>query len=331
MHFSGYTEFDGARLLRSIPKIRENHLAIACGGTGGHVYPALALAEFFRENKIAITLLIAGHNSSRFIPEIKKRDLDYLKLKAIKSPADLKSCLSLPFSVLDCFIHNRRILKSHKINQLISMGGGPALSICLSLFNCPLYLHEANAVLGRSNRLLLALARKCFLSMPLRKKYIFARKFEVLGYPLRKEFFHQAKYSVKNNKKVLLVFGGSLGSKFINELVQKCLKEIIELDFYIIHLCGQQEFQQIKNESYEQRLYSENMAELYASCHAIISRAGAGSIFEILHCQKSCLFIPLKNSMDNHQEENLKSLGIPYYTEDELNPHILKQWLKSLL
>ena len=164
-----YPSFDCTRFLKAIEKNNKDYqscIGIACGGTGGHVYPAIALAEALARHQIKVLLLIAGHNSARFINEIKQRNLDYLELRAIKNPISFIEKLSLPLELLSIIQSNRKQLKTYQLSSVISMGGGPAHSVCLSLFNCPLYLHEANAVLGRSNRLLLPFAEKCFLAMP---------------------------------------------------------------------------------------------------------------------------------------------------------------------
>lgn len=290
----------------------DQKIALVAGGTGGHINAALALGE-----DCAHPVYISG-----------TRDLDYKLFKDVNGPSfNLnakpfvgKSKIQLPLNLffnLLVFLKSLYLLKTQKIKIFLGCGGyicGP-VGMAAKVLGIPVYVLEQNSVMGMTNKLLCKFAAKIFLNF---EKTIgfneaYREKSLVTGNPIRFNFVKKEK-SEDCQKKNLLIFGGSLGAKEINESVFKLLnsKEITS-KFKIQHQLGQsyQEYRdRIKTyseEQYQAHEYIYDMADFYQQADLIICRGGASTISELEVVSKPSIIIPYPHK-DRHQYHNAVNL-----------------------
>ena len=239
---------------------------------------------------------------------------------------------------------------------IFSKGGYGSLPCAIAgwMLITPIFLHESDTVPGFANKFASRLAAEIFVSFPIKKvPYFPAHKMILVGNPIRKEIMEgsaeEAKilFRLSGAKPVILILGGSQGASRINNVVLNILPELLS-NFEIIHQTGKKNFQEVKTESKVvinkelEKYYHPcpflkevDIKHAYRACDLIVSRAGAGSIFEIAACGKPSILIPLKESAQNHQvknayafAENETSLVLE---ETNLTPHFFFGKIKNLL
>ena len=305
-------------------KLKDNITTLIAGGTGGHIYPALAiLFEIKKTNKV---IFITDRRGYRYILNNKK--LLYqsnFKTLVIDAISPFKKGIINRFKFLyffsSSFIKLIYFYFKYKPKTQIGFGGYTTVLPCLIgklFFKIEYFIHEQNAIMGRANRILEPFASKIFIPfdkiMPL--KYFNKRIFS--GTPVRKEI-NSLKIKKKNNNKLnILIFGGSLGSKFfsislVNSFIN--LNPKVKQNLYIFHQVINSEINKVKNLYKVNNIMSEvksffsNIEEYYKNTDLIICRAGGSTIAEILHLKIPCIIIPLKNSLDDHQKINSKIIN----------------------
>ncbi|MDO8530469.1 MAG: UDP-N-acetylglucosamine--N-acetylmuramyl-(pentapeptide) pyrophosphoryl-undecaprenol N-acetylglucosamine transferase [bacterium] len=297
------------------------------GGTGGHLMPIIAVARELRR------LAMGANLDLYYIGPKEKFDLVLLEQETIKvktivtgkirryfsfqNVADI--LFKIPFSFLQSFF----LLLSIRPQLVFSKSGSGALPVtwCARVLGIPVFIHESDAVPGLSNRVAYKWAKKVFISFP-KTEYFDLDKVLLVGNPVKKELAEGNNQSAKEvlaltfEKPVLLFMGGSQGADAINEFVLAILSDLVK-EYEIIHVCGRKNYQKTQIEAdvilesglkpYYHLHASLNEVELkhaYFSASFIISRAGAGSIFEIALCGKPSILIPLPSSASDHQSKN---------------------------
>lgn len=279
------------------------------GGTGGHIYPAISIAQKMREKGIDVLFIGTEHRMERdLIPKENFRfiGLDVLPLK-LSTP--LKGCQSL-IKMISAVFKAVSILKKEKPSEIIGFGNYitiPVLTAALIL-RIPYYLQEQNCTMGVANRYFYRKAVKVFIAFEntldsVKEKY--KGKFVIAGNPLREEFYRKdseeerIRLGIKKDEKVLLVMGGSLGAKSINDaLVKKwdCIAE--EKNLRLFWATGKDNYEKIaeklknKNDNDIIKPYFNNAAELMAASDLVICRAGASTISELIQLEKPSILIP---------------------------------------
>ena len=293
---------------------------IAAGGTGGHIYPGIAVAKEILKRDAASKILFVGTArglENKIVPEngFKLSLINSAGLKNVGLIGKLKGLLILPQSFLDA----RAIIKSFKPDVVVGAGGyvsGPVL-LMASLMRIPTLVMDSNALPGFTNRRLAPFITKAALTFEDALPY-FGEKGIVTGNPVRKEFFEiTAKQRSEKDVKInLLIFGGSQGARTINNAMVEALKHLSHDRLNITHQTGEGDFETIK-ESYnragwgdvaEVKPYISNMVDEFAKCDLIICRAGATSCAEIAAAGKAALLIPLPTAADDHQRKNAEAL-----------------------
>lgn len=293
---------------------KELKVVFSGGGTGGHYYPALSVLKYLNKyyNKLEIIYFTTkGRIEEKKLPtDFPKAKLISLNTKGLERPLYNVKNINRAFEVLSDTRKVEKIIKEFKPVFGFLTGGYVTVPVGLALKkqNIPFYLHEQNSTLGISNKVLSRWAKKVFVSYEetkLNDKFIFT------GNPVRtpeKEIprTYLRNFGIKDlNKRCILVFGGSLGSNEIDELMYK-VYEKEKINNYIHITKNQEKFKQFPNVfTFE---YIENLYELMAVSDGVVSRAGATTLAEIQFYDLSGILIPWKGSAENHQLKNALSL-----------------------
>ena len=295
---------------------------IVAGGTGGHVYPALAVAHFFRKKQIEIVWM--GNKNSLEEKIITKEEYSFISIKSkgFRGKNLLSKAHSVFLLVLSLFTSLREI-RNIKPNFIFTTGGFISLAPGLAcyLLSIPIFIHEQNSIPGTANKILAKISEKTFEGFV--SSFKKNHDVEFVGNPIRKEildFNFKNKSNLNQEEKLnLLILGGSQGSSQLNEIVISSLELIGNKENWrIFHQTGSETIEKVKN-TYKElgfdssvKQFIENMADAYNEADIIISRAGAMTITEIARAGRASILFPLPWSIDNHQMMNalfLKELG----------------------
>lgn len=314
------------------------------GGSAGHVTPNLALVPSLREKGYEIEYIGTKNGIEREI--IKRENIKYhvISTGKLRRYFDVKNFTD-PFRVIKGIFQSIFIMKKEKPDIVFSKGGFVSVPVVIAAHFCKVKViaHECDITPGLANKLALPYCTKVCVTFPECIKNIKGNKAVLTGNPIRRELFEGSRIlgrkicGFNNGKPVLLIVGGSLGSKFINEIVRKNVKELL-LTYNIIHICGKGNLDYKLKElnGYKQFEYvSENLAHFMNSADIVISRAGANFIFELLALKKPNLLIPLsKKSSRGDQILNAASFEKNGYSlviqEEELTSEKLMGKLKEL-
>jgi UDP-N-acetylglucosamine--N-acetylmuramyl-(pentapeptide) pyrophosphoryl-undecaprenol N-acetylglucosamine transferase len=321
-------------------------IVIMAGGTGGHVFPALAVAQLLIEKGWQVSWLGTQKGlESRVIPECGIA-IDYLSVAGIRGKSVL-SKITAVFGLCKACFQAAIFLRQRKPNVVLGMGGfvaGPG-GLMAKLLGIPLVIHEQNRVVGTTNRLLAHIANQVLEAFPLSFKK--STKAICTGNPLRKAFLEQLDEEKSLGQGIkILVIGGSQGAQFINEKIISILPQLTQ-KYQVIHVCGlahYQKYQAIINQlktinlgNYHlyDLLNEEQMFAAYALADLVLARSGAGAIFELAHLAKPSILIPLPDAAGDHQKINAydyiqNGAGI-VLEQPNLTEHILLQRISALL
>jgi UDP-N-acetylglucosamine--N-acetylmuramyl-(pentapeptide) pyrophosphoryl-undecaprenol N-acetylglucosamine transferase len=322
----------------------KERIIISGGGTAGHIYPALAVGHKLKERDPALSLTFVGSTRSleKRIMEHDKADFIPLKIEGIKGKGlrKIKSLLILPFS----FVKSLFILLRLRPQLVIGVGGyssGPIVLLA-SWMRIPTLILEQNIQPGLTNKLLVRWVHKAVVSFPDSLPH-FKEKGVFIGNPVREEFYALPPKK-RNNQLTLLIFGGSLGSHFLNAGMVHALPLLKkEKDRLIIfHQTGEKDLSWVKNSYHQEGFrkvevnsYFHDMADYFQRSDLVISRAGASTIAELIASQKASLLIPFSHAADNHQALNAAELkkvkGAEVITEKEFNPGIFSDKILHFL
>ncbi|MGI5923299.1 MAG: UDP-N-acetylglucosamine--N-acetylmuramyl-(pentapeptide) pyrophosphoryl-undecaprenol N-acetylglucosamine transferase [Lentisphaeria bacterium] len=333
------------------------HLAIACGGTGGHFYPTLAVARKFSEMGHGVTLLVAGKHAGEQAAIATKYGFASREVPAVRLEAGLAAKLSFPFQFLGCVRAARRILGEVRPDILLGMGSFAAVPSCLALpRRTPLVLHEGNALMGKANRFFMRKARAVCLSLPLADgRQLRGARAVTVGMPLREALVELAmgktavpadylqQLGLRSGRQTVLVFGGSQGARFINDLIRQSLALLPDVAERIqfIHLTGSDDNAGLIDAyaaagiAASIRRSESAIENCYAMADLVICRAGASSICELALFGKPAILIPLPTAADDHQTVNAQSMAAAgaarLLAQRDASPTLLSDWLRKWL
>ncbi len=293
------------------------NVIIAAGGTGGHIYPGIAVAkEIVRRNAESKILFVGTTRGleAKIVPAngFELSLINSAGLKNVGFFGKLKGLFILPKS----FLEARRIIKSFQPNIVIGAGGyvsGPVL-LMASLMRVPTLVMESNALPGFTNRRLALFVTKAALTFEESLPY-FGEKGIVTGNPVRREFFGIAP-KPRSEKTNLLIFGGSQGARAINNAMADALMLLPHERLHITHQTGESDFENIRErynragyDDADVRPYISDMVSEFAKSDLIICRAGAASCAEIAAAGKAAIMIPLPTAADDHQRKNAEAFA----------------------
>ena len=287
------------------------------GGTAGHVTPNLALVPSLQEEGFEIKYIGSKDGIEKEI--ITSNNIPYYGISSgkLRRYFDIKNFTD-PFKVIKGIHEARKILSKEKPDVIFSKGGFVTVPVVIaaSMKKIPVIAHESDITPGLANKLASPFCDKLCVTFRESLQFIKNNKGVLTGSPIRKEILSGSKAKgkeicgFKNDKDIILIMGGSLGSKVINDNIRKNIDNILK-DNNIIHICGKGNIDESlkKLDGYKQFEYvSDELKHLMQSADYIISRAGANSIFEFLALKKPTLLIPLsKNASRGDQILNANS------------------------
>jgi UDP-N-acetylglucosamine--N-acetylmuramyl-(pentapeptide) pyrophosphoryl-undecaprenol N-acetylglucosamine transferase len=294
----------------------------AGGGTGGHLFPAVAVAEQIREMKPDSEILFIGTKDrieGRVVPKLGFK-FKSIWIKGFSRKINFENLL-FPLKLFVSLIQSLFINISFKPKVAIGSGGyvaGPAIWAA-SVMGAKIILIEQNSYPGVTTRLLERYASEVHLSFQESKKYLRREKIHhITGNPVRKNLGRMEKiealrkFGLSGEKKTLLVLGGSLGAKTINEAMSESKKILEENNVQVIWQTGKNYFANYKMMNSDKvRIYDfiEDMNSAYSACDLLLARAGATTIAELLNLGIPAILVPSPNVAENHQYYNAKSLS----------------------
>ncbi len=291
----------------------------AAGVTGGHIYPALAVAQEMG-GMVPLDAVFVGVGKGAEPRIYADFPYEYVKVRAVGSDAGR---ILYFYRNSMAFFKVRTLLKKTKADFVFTTGGyiGGIVGYAAHLLKIPLFLHESNTEVGISNRRLSRYAAMSFCAFEPTKSVL--NNAVVVGTPVRNGFSlpqnedFKEKFSVGKKKKTVLVFGGSEGSNTLDGVLKKIASSFNDIVFFHI---GREKVNSSNVIHFD---YYENMPYLMRNVDALISRAGASTIAEIVESATPAILIPWKGALNNHQEENARYLGEKVgafvVDEDEMN------------
>ncbi|MDQ8185456.1 UDP-N-acetylglucosamine--N-acetylmuramyl-(pentapeptide) pyrophosphoryl-undecaprenol N-acetylglucosamine transferase [Pelagicoccus sp. SDUM812002] len=317
---------------------------IACGGTGGHMSPGIALAEELTSRNWNCTLLISNKQvDSRLVK--KYRDFDYETVDgrpfSIRPNRLVLFLISLVRGTIKC----TRMIHAKKPDVVIGFGGFLSMPAMLAGFlaGLPTVIHEANRVAGRVTRIVSWFARRIYLPKGVSVRTKRSSRIRYVGMPVRNEIVSQSKSAAKRKLgldprlNLLVIMGGSQGAESLNKWVKASLPILAQKEVQVFCLTGggteadsSMTFKSPKGTVVRSlfRRFSDDMATVLSAADLVVSRSGAGSIAEMMRCRAPGILIPFPFSADDHQVENAKnfeSLGCGIHMSQDYIGDLLKE------
>jgi len=292
------------------------------GGTGGHIYPAIAIANELKLQFPDAEFLFVGAQDKMEMQKVPQAgyEIKGLWIAGLQRKLTLQN-LMFPLKLATSLLESRRIIRQFKPNVVIGTGGfasGPLLQAAGGA-GIPTVIQEQNSFPGITNKLLSKKANAICVAYENLERFFPKGKIVLTGNPVRQDLIDiDSKrdeaitfYGLDPNKKTLLILGGSLGARKINQLIEKELQNILSLDVQIIWQCGKLYFEDYKKHNQQSvRVvdFIERMDFVYAATDVIISRAGASSVSELCIVGKPVIFIPSPNVAEDHQTKNAQAI-----------------------
>jgi UDP-N-acetylglucosamine--N-acetylmuramyl-(pentapeptide) pyrophosphoryl-undecaprenol N-acetylglucosamine transferase len=301
-------------------------IIISGGGTGGHIFPAIAIARAVEEMKPGTEILFVGaigRMEMEKVPAAGYR-IEGLQISGISRTNMIKN-ISLPSKVLKSVKRAKEIISEFKPDTVVGVGGyasGPTLWAAIRK-HIPTLIQEQNSYPGITNKILGKRVNKICVAYPGMEKYFPAGKLIMAGNPVRQDISSlEAKhddaikyFNLKAGGPVLLVIGGSLGAKTINESIKTALQLFMENDIQVIWQTGKSFYNEANElaKQYSNIKVSDFISKMdyaYAASDIVVSRAGAISIAELCIAGKTCILVPSPNVAEDHQTKNANSLAL---------------------
>jgi len=292
------------------------------GGTGGHIYPAIAIANELKTQFPDAEFLFVGAQDKMEMQKVPQAgyEIKGLWIAGLQRKLTLQN-LMFPLKLATSLLESRRIIKQFKPNVVIGTGGfasGPLLQAAGGA-GIPTVIQEQNSFPGITNKLLSKKANAICVAYGNLERFFPKEKMVLTGNPVRQDLIDIeskrdeaiAFYGLDPNKKTLLVLGGSLGARRVNQLIEKELQNMLSQDVQIIWQCGKLYFEEYKKHNQQHvRVvdFIERMDFVYAAADVIVSRAGASSVSELCIVGKPVIFIPSPNVAEDHQTKNAQAI-----------------------
>ena len=307
------------------------------GGTGGHIYPAVAIANELKSRFPDAEILFVGASDKMEMQKVPQSgyQIEGLWIAGLQRKLTLQNAM-FPFKLMSSLWKSRSIIMEFKPDVVIGTGGfasGPLLQMA-NVLNIPTLIQEQNSYPGITNKILSKRARKICVAYENLGRFFSKSKMILTGNPVRQDLIDiESKreeaiqyFNLDPNKKTLLVLGGSLGARRVNQLIEKELKNFQSQDIQVIWQCGKfyfEEYNKYNGNNVQVLAFIDRMDLVYAAADIVISRAGASSVSELCIVGKPVIFIPSPNVAEDHQTKNAKSIvdrkGALMIKESELN------------
>lgn len=299
---------------------------ISGGGTGGHIYPAIAIANAWKESYPDSEILFVGAEGKMEMQKVPEAGFTIvgLKVAGLQRSLSLKN-LSFPFKLMNSLKLSRKLIKNFDPHAVVGVGGyasGPLLYIAQRR-KIPTLIQEQNSYAGLTNKLLAKRADAICVAYPDMEEFFPKAKIKYTGNPVRKDILSMegkveqafSHFGLQRARPVILVLGGSLGAKTMNEALLQHMEEMEALGYQVLWQTGRYYYEDIKKRLGQTTLrhihaleFIKNMDFAYAAADLVVSRAGALSVSELSLAGKAVVFIPSPNVVDDHQTKNAMAL-----------------------
>lgn len=272
-------------------------IVITGGGTGGHIYPNIALLSELEKHFEKVIYI--GENNSMEEKVAKENGLKFFGITATKLVRKLTfSNFLIPFKLIKSVNEAKKILKNVNPNIIFSKGGYVSLPTVIAgkKLHIPIVIHESDLSMGLANRISLRYANLLLSSFPVHQTNKIKSKF--VGSPIRDEILNARSVNLfSNNKPIVLICGGSLGASSLNSQVRKELPQLLKI-YNIVHLCGKGKTKlELENPSYWQIEFTNEIGKYIASSDYVITRGGSNTLFEIIALNKPMIIAPLSKAV----------------------------------
>lgn len=300
-------------------------LLVSGGGTGGHIYPALALIEEVKKKDSTAEVLYVGTKKgleSRIVPDAGI-DFKTIEIQGFKRSLSLENFKTV-YLFLKSIHDSKKIIKEFKPDVVVGTGGYVCGSVvyAASRMNIPTVIHEQNSVAGVTNKFLSHFTDKVAISFDAVRDAFPAKKIVFTGNPRAQQVAHMknknrlSEYGLSDAKKTVLIFGGSRGAEKINEATLKAMSKFKDQDFQVLFVTGRVHYDQIMEQAKQSTIpanfviqpYIANMPEILPEIDLIVGRAGATSLAEITALGIPSVLIPSPYVTADHQTKNAMSL-----------------------
>lgn len=306
--------------------MQQTKIILSGGGTGGHIFPAVAIANELKKIIPNSKILFVGALGRMEMEKVPKAGYEIigLPIAGLQRRFTLSN-LTFPFKLISSLLKARKIIKEFSPDVVIGTGGyasGPILRAATNK-GIPTLIQEQNSFAGITNKILGAKVNKICVAYEGMEKFFPKEKIVFSGNPVRQDIVnvHEKRkeaiefFKLDPNKKTILVIGGSLGARTINLAMAKGLEELAKNDLQLIWQTGKNYFETAKERttSYSSKnIYSfdfiQRMDLAYACADIVVSRAGASSVSELCNTGKPCILVPSPNVAEDHQTKNAMAL-----------------------
>ena len=331
---------------------RTYRIMISGGGTGGHIYPAISIAQALKALNSDVQILFVGARGKMEMKKVSEAgfEIEGLWISGLQRRISIKN-LIFPIKLMWSLMKSFQLIRSFKPDVVVGVGGyasGPLLYMA-TLNNIPTLIQEQNSYAGLTNKWLSKSVSTICVAYENMDKFFPKHKIVFTGNPVRKDIFRDptqaskayAFFKLNPDKKTLLVIGGSLGAKTVNESIFLGLEQLWSADIQLIWQTGGFYYSQIMSEMkkpWNERLrmydFIKEMQYAYTIADAVVSRAGAMSISELMLSAKPSILIPSPNVVADHQTlnaQNLISRGAALMVSDAMARKMLLKTALSLL
>ena len=330
-------------------------IVLTGGGTGGHLFPLISVAQAIRMKDPQTEFIFMGPKGpleekifgSANIPMINIRCGKFRRYWSIKNIIDL---INLPLGIIQCLFY----LLKNMPDAIFAKGGYASVPVVLVgwLYRIPVLIHESDSIPGLANRFLAKFSNRVAISYETAREYFSHSSVALTGVPVRNEIgagnaqAGRDRFNLSQSKPIIFVWGGSQGAAIINNTVLRLLPELLE-KYQIIHQTGEKHLEEVKKIAdelgvktgqegyYPLAFIGEELKDILAASDLIISRAGANSIAEIAIIGKPSILIPIENSANKHQEKNAYTLAQVKATvmveENNLGQHLLMHTIDDIM
>lgn len=313
--------------MRENRNFKSPRLIVSGGGTGGHVFPAIAIADAFKKKHHDAEILFVGAKGKMEMERVPAAGypIEGLWISGFKRELSLDN-LSFPFKLVSSMLKARRILKSFRPDAVVGVGGfasGPVMKMA-AMMDIPVIIQEQNSFPGVTNKLVAPKASRICVAYEGMEKWFPKEKIVLTGNPLRNmmNVVVEGKekgallFGLDPKKPIILLVGGSQGALGINKGVSAQLKMFADVDYQMIWQTGKHYLEQAQKEVHDLQLddrvkplvFIDDMKLAYSCADIVISRAGAMSISELSQQRKAVVFVPLPTAAEDHQTKNALSL-----------------------
>ena len=314
---SGFPKFP------SLGGARGGRIIIAGGGTGGHIFPAIAIANALKKIDSSIEILFVGAKGKMEMERVPQAgyQIHGLDIAGFNRSSLIKN-ISLPFKLVKSFLQVRTIVKNFRPDAIIGVGGYSSFPVLRfgQAKGIPTFIHESNSFAGKSNILLSKKATRVFVATDGMEKFFPKEKIVVTGNPVRTSISQSAIsrseaiqfFGLNESKRTVFAVGGSLGARSINQAIATHLSELLNAGLQLIWQTGKssREFAATaegKSSVWVNEFITE-MEKAYAAADIVVSRAGAMAIAELCVVKKPVLFVPYPFAAEDHQTANARNL-----------------------